>query len=970
MSHPYTARRLEHATPDHLHETTRRVFIGPLPEGWLKSHRKHWFRQYVGRGGERVPTFSAAHPIGANYDGPVANISIVASTVEPRTDPELRMSTQSADAGALSSETALSTRSLLHSQHVSSAGPSSLRTTHEAVDNNGDAQETEESTSLGQDTQITARSQQTSVAQERSTTSRLDRVADKIPVPKVRFTQASRLQLRARASRLAARGTFRTNKAKDGEMLKVDKMLIRIDITQQFLREDYDEKLSQGVETRSVDKWREFMVVCRKHSEEDAEAVLQFYQTRVITVSEGENVKKKPKVQILLSQKRSHINLYSALDKTLCLWSTKDGRTTIYYLRAQSTATALDWYTFLRGVLGYQRADTLQVNIPDLSVNLRLDDPFRVSEKSQTLADAADGNDEALAKALTDEKGAAGAIVARCIEMLKHNPEWTDVLTSWAKNDRIGLAWKRYDRLEWIYGSVEQQMYGSIAMERTHDLELRPKDHYPTYTKVRNSPRLEEPSPIEGFLIRLTSQTGKEQRLGKMLFKRLYFATQNQYLIFVRPAAAHPPPPPRMPTTQEDGAVPTAKQFAEQVPLAYDIEPYPLRDGRIAWLDAVGDKSRAAEEDYDSAAAAEAERNTNILLACDGFIDLCDVQTVRAFAKGATPIDDALTTGGDNVDFHAPVPDSRREDGNTTDIDHDRVIELVLKNGLVIRLQAYNKDARTEWMTRLQQLTEYWSQRITADMSLYRTTRDQNLRELGIDERAEAVVGQFAYKWEVGKSYASPTLYNMCGISDCRTIHMSGALFRKPRKHTTFTRCHVILSHGHLLIFQDTLRKRTGKKLVHIHHERIASMSLQGCYLYSGLLTENDLLYQNQTFDSNAPGHHSLPRIYLEDNWTSTDEDAMTTFVIWHPKSTSWFKSSHTVDDVKAQQQESSSKSEGGAVKTKLTRVSQLGATGRSVVFKARSRAERDHWVLAIQVEIERLTEQNAELRLVDEEGK
>ena len=46
--------------------------------------------------------------------------------------------------------------------------------------------------------------------------------------------------------------------------------------------------------------------------------------------------------------------------------------------------------------------------------------------------------------------------------------------------------------------------------------------------------------------------------------------------------------------------------------------------------------------------------------------------------------------------------------------------------------------------------------------------------------------------------------------------------------------------------------------------------------------------------------------------------------------------------------------------------MSQLGATGRSVVFKARSRAERDHWVLAIQVEIERLAAQEEEVRLVD----
>lgn len=313
---------------------------------------------------------------------------------------------------------------------------------------------------------------------------------------------------------------------------------------------------------------------------------------------------------------------------------------------------------------------------------------------------------------------------------------------------------------------------------------------------------------------------------------------------------------------------------------------------------------------------------------------------------------------------------------------------MFLKNGLVIRLQAYNKEAKKEWITRLRTLVKYWHHRAKEDMNLYKSVREQNLQALQIDERAEATVGSFAYKWEVQQSYASPTMYNLCGIASCRPIHLSGQLFRKPRRHTTFTRCHVVLSAGHLLIFQDTLRKRTGTKLVHIHHERIGSIDLKGSYLYSGLLTENDLLYQNQTFDSNQPGHHALPRIYLEDQWTSTDEDAMTTFVIWHAKSKSWFRSSHFIDDVRTAERQNSridnKNGEGDAAeqgtrdktKTKLERVSKLGTTGRSVVFKARSRAERDHWVLSIQVEIERLAALAVErgeegVRLVDGgEGK
>lgn len=70
----------------------------------------------------------------------------------------------------------------------------------------------------------------------------------------------------------------------------------------------------------------------------------------------------------------------------------------------------------------------------------------------------------------------------------------------------------------------------------------------------------------------------------------------------------------------------------------------------------------------------------------------------------------------------------------------------------------------------------------------------------------------------------------------------------------------------------------------------------------------------------------------------ATDEDAMTCFVVWHgPKRTS----------IKSQ----SDQGRRGRVK----RVTALGSTGKSMVFKARSRQERDLWVMAIGVEIERL---------------
>ena len=206
---------------------------------------------------------------------------------------------------------------------------------------------------------------------------------------------------------------------------------------------------------------------------------------------------------------------------------------------------------------------------------------------------------------------------------------------------------------------------------------------------------------------------------------------------------------------------------------------------------------------------------------------------------------------------------------------------------------------------------------------------------------------------------------------------MAGVLYSKPRLHGAFRKSNVLLVHGRLLIFQSTLRSRSGKEIPHIHHERQEAIDLRDTYVYSGLVrlpltrtlclrpflfcspitdmfllqaVENDLLYRNLTFDSSHPGHHALPRMYLEDHWTSTDEDTATCFVLWRARRKSLFRAR--------------TENAGGKETQKVARVSRLGATGRAAVFKARSRTERDRWVTSVGMEIERL-QQAADIRLV-----
>ncbi|PVH97374.1 hypothetical protein DM02DRAFT_631168 [Periconia macrospinosa] len=769
------------------------------------------------------------------------------------------------------------------------------------------------------------------------------------------------IHLRAKQAQMTvqrASTKLKRRKIKDGLVVKMERMLVRVDATTQDVPDEYDENANQKIDSRVKDKWREYMVVCRHSSSDDAEFVLQMYKTRVIPEIENPNASKRAAYNIPLGRKVCKVNLYSSLDKSVVVWMPSARGTLIFIMEARTASNAVEWYTFLRNIMGWRRSSELQINVPDLSISLRIADPFKSLEASQIEAQEAtdSDNEEAILRTMQEEQAVAASLIRRCLDQLRDAPEWADVLESWTKNHLIGLAWKRYDRLEWIHGANERKMYGTIAMSKSHDLELRPKSHYPTTVITRKKHKtLTEPVPVEGFLIRLTSQRGQAKRLGLMFHKQLYFASHDQFFVFSRPTNATPPPPPKLRglvsgrgRSNTGGSGISAASLAEQAPDTWEIDPYPVRDGQVEWL---AEGHRGTPESIqlrDEEAADEAGRKACNILNCDGYINLANVVKVRKAKKGASPVDANIESGSD-VDFDEAADDTAQEDGVTHDLDMERTFELVMANGLIIRLQAADKPRRKAWITHLRQLVKYWRFRHQADIALYKTTRARNLSALNIDEEGEAYIGQFAKKWEVTQSYASPLLYNMCGIAACRSIHMSGTLYRKPRIHAPFTRCSVLLAAGTLVVFQDVLRSRTGKQLAHIHHERIANLDLKDCYVYSGLLTESDLLYQNQTFDPNKPGHHALPRIYLDDGgWTSTDEDVMTTFVVWHGKSKSWFRSA----------QEGAGAGEAArkvGKRGKLKRVAKLGSKGRSLVFRARSRAERDHWVLAVKNEIERV---------------
>lgn len=744
---------------------------------------------------------------------------------------------------------------------------------------------------------------------------------------------------RARSLRLGKRRRSSLGRH-DGEILKMGSMLVRVEATYSMrLPDDYDENESLKVDTRIVDKWREYVVVCRENDDPDVPMVLRFYKSRTIPAVDKQHVSSRSAREIPLNPKTTRANLFSSLDKTLVLWLPAKRGTSIYIMRPKCASSSVEWYTFLCTALGEPQCKLLQLSVPDLTLTINIENPFDREDHTKRNAE---GDITEIA-----ERDVAGTILKKSMHMLENVNEWQDILEHWKKHERMGLAWRRYDRLEWVHGVNEQRMDGSIAMQKTHELELRPKIHYPTECTLEAGEKMTEPPPVEGFLVRLTSGKGRGERLGRKFQKRQYWATHDQYLCYCQHGRALPPAPP---TAATRGSVtPTPSEIAARMPLIYAVSPFALNaDCDIEWL--ANNPTPAVVTRKDEEAYHEAERRVNLLGKAEGFVDL----TKATQARRVVPPESSPGGGGDG-----PADES---DGSTVENNDEMCFEIVLDNGVALKLQAFDAQTRDEWIVRLDDLIKYWRARDRGDLAIIRRTRDTNLKQLNMDEEMESLMGQFGRKWEVSRTIASGELFNVCGLSSCRTItvslspfftpsiypptggadrihppQMSGPLYRKPRRHATFRRYNVILCNGELLIFQHTLRGRTGKEVRTALQEKHLTFPLRDCYIYSGLITSSDLLYQNRTFDSNAPGRHALPRIYA-DGYMCHDEDSMTCFVLWRGARRSIFTKR---DD------------EGTKLATRM--VPPLGHTGKAIVFKARSRLERDTWVLNITMEIERL---------------
>ena len=142
---------------------------------------------------------------------------------------------------------------------------------------------------------------------------------------------------------------------------------------------------------------------------------------------------------------------------------------------------------------------------------------------------------------------------------------------------------------------------------------------------------------------------------------------------------------------------------------------------------------------------------------------------------------DAGIGHGESVDFHASELSTNDnvyafEEGAASEFDDERTFELVLENGLVVRLQSYSLETRKEWMRRLRDLIKYWKLRLQEDIDSLKEMRAYNLKMTGMDRGNESRFGDWIQRYQLVEAVSAPGMYHFCRLSNCRTLSVSPRL--------------------------------------------------------------------------------------------------------------------------------------------------------------------------------------------------
>ncbi|OZJ04107.1 hypothetical protein BZG36_02848 [Bifiguratus adelaidae] len=695
-------------------------------------------------------------------------------------------------------------------------------------------------------------------------------------------------------------------------ILRQDIMLVRRDISDIQGRPTVYSANSEQRNLRHSLGWRQYEVILRPDRIEFYKAsVWGFPPKRLEQLIAFDENRRPPDLRLSMA---------SDIDQTLRLVYRANERSTdstIVTMKPRCPTLLNDWYMAIHRLLPpsckIEIPPWADVSVPDLEIRLRI--PLL---------------DERVIH--NDVNVTADAVIDTILEVLRADADYEHVLNEWQRRGRLGLCWKIRDRLEWIAWDVSLDGQGRSdfvispqSIERTHLLELRVMEHYPDTLTLPSGAVLEEPSPIEGYLLRLSNNYGKLINRTKRSSRRHYYATHDQFLFYTTPGKANPPSTPAIALESAHATLTTSLGQPLIVSIAPRARHHTFGDTR--------NQERFARRDM--------KRRVDQMKSSLGIVDLCDVETILPCVP-QSETNGFLLTRGNSISAETRDPQqaasARRE---------ERCFELTMRNGLTLKLEAYSRQTMMEWVSRLTALAQYWKARVRADLhkhiALQKANREiadwgSRIRRSSGDSDTFAPVEFFepdigADNLDNLTTQADAQIWNVCGYCGCRSIIKSGLLYQRYHYRGSFLRRMHILIRGLLLVFEDIDRNNFTNRVIPSSTRALKTViKLRDCYVCSGKHSLGDL-----------PAHenHRVPKMFA-DGLITNDEDGSCTFSIWKSRSRKHFSNSRR--------------------KVLVRRQGKLPASKGDIwVFRTRNRQERDEWVWALHTEIERLIREDTE---------
>ncbi|CAO3594836.1 unnamed protein product [Absidia cylindrospora] len=634
------------------------------------------------------------------------------------------------------------------------------------------------------------------------------------------------------------------------------------------------------------------------------------------------------------SQMDPTLSLYmlSPLDYTFCLRHTPKGtksHVTVVF-RARSLTLCHEWYVALYRLLPDTARKPFppecEVYIP--SINLRVHLPLikkRHSHNYHTNGNQNqqdDWNDSRYCITMDQVKNAV-------LDLLEKDSEWMVLHGNRLKRSDLSLCWTRKDRAEWIYWkqSVNQthrsdKVICPQIIENTHRLELRPVQHTPHNVVLDEKTTLVEPIPCEGFLTKVTDFEGRMIKSGNWVPRRFYFSSFDGFL-FAVPSHKAKLPDPRTYidslTLRNDGNALLAPTHLDRI----KNSPYITLATPFA-----GNMQGISQEWQEQ----ELDRRMHLVADSSGVINLAEVSYVQRSFGGYASADallDSSTVQHDQDDFlqingnksygsvssslmgsstspimengppvlsssslsSSPAMQHRRPGAFGQGLSHrknlrDRqrpCIDLVMNNGVILKLGAYTSEICDQWVTCLSDLVIYSKARMEADRDVHSGTglaaEFSMMRNKQHNHQTSSEFGGvncLCGRPDTRHDFVDTRIWSLCPFNHCQDITKSGVMY--VRSKGLFSQKQFILTmDGRLHYYNIYKRDRDdGKPIRTGIHERKGTLDLANAYVYSGLASSLD-----GNLSKSRPNRP--PRLF-DNGMTTVDSDEDCFFTIWVPK--------------------------------------------------------------------------------------